>query len=120
MNAEDKSKQPIILPLPPDVLVPPTTGRPDAFFAMDVYAAVIIKAASRLGLNVPKDISVVGFDNTEISVMIEPSITTVNQPRFQLGSFACDLLIDKIINPTLPNKHMLLDTELIVRDSTLT
>jgi DNA-binding LacI/PurR family transcriptional regulator len=94
--------------------------RPDAFFAIsDVYAAAIIKAATRLGLNVPKDISVVGFDNTEISIMTEPSITTVNQPRFQLGSFACDLLIDKIIDPTLPNKHMILDTELIVRDSTL-
>lgn len=93
--------------------------RPDAFFAVsDVLAAAVIKAAHRLGLNVPYDVSVVGFDNTDISLMTEPSITTISQPCFQMGFLSCNLLIDKIIEPSLANKHLVLDTEFIIRDST--
>ena len=93
--------------------------RPDAFFAIsDVLAAAVIKAAKRLGLNVPEDISIVGFDNTDISLMTEPSITTIGQPRFQMGFLACNLLIDKLCDPSLSNKHLVLDTEFIIRDST--
>lgn len=97
-----------------------TENRPDSFFAVsDIYAAAIIKACKKLGLYVPQDVAIVGFDNTDISMMTDPSITTVNQPSFQMGYQACDLLIDKINNPNLPNKQILLDTELIVRGSTL-
>ncbi len=92
---------------------------PDAFFAIsDVLAAAVIKAAKRLGYRVPEDICVVGFDNTDISLMTEPSITTIAQPRFQMGYLACNLLIDKISNPSLPNKHLVLDTEFLIREST--
>ena len=93
--------------------------RPDAFFTIsDVLAAAVIKAAGRLGLGVPEDICVVGFDNTDISLMTEPSITTISQPRFQMGYLACNLLIDKITDPSLPNKHLVLDTEFLIREST--
>ncbi len=93
--------------------------RPDAFFASsDVYAAAAIKAVSRIGLHVPEDIAVVGFDNIEISSMCTPSITTVNQPRYQLGLLSCDLLTKLINKETIPIQHMYLETELIVREST--
>ena len=95
-------------------------NRPDAFFAVsDIYAAAIIKACKRLGLSVPQDVSVVGFDNTDITLMTDPAITTVSQPGFQLGYQACDLLVERINNRNLPGKRILLGTELIVRGSTL-
>ena len=60
--------------------------RPDAIFAAsDVFAVAAIKAAKRLGIAIPRDLGVIGFDNTNISVMSEPALTTVKQPQYQLG-----------------------------------
>lgn len=93
--------------------------RPDAFFCVsDVFAAAAIKAIQNAGLSVPRDISVVGFDNIDLSRMTVPSITTIRQPSFQMGLQACDLLINLVENPSASTKHVLLNTELIVRDST--
>ncbi len=92
--------------------------KPDSFFAIsDVFAAAAIKAARRAGLRVPEDIGVVGFDNTYVSMMCEPSLTTVNQPQFQLGFIACELLMERINNPQIAQRHILLETELIIRES---
>lgn len=95
-------------------------NRPDALFtSSDVFAISAVNAAKQLHLNVPNDISIIGFDNIEFSTMVTPSITTVSQPCFQLGYQACELLIEKIDNPFTETKHIFLDTELIVRDSTV-
>lgn len=92
---------------------------PDAFFACsDVYAFAAINAAKKLGFRVPEDISVVGFDNVYLSTMSDPPITTIEQPSYQLGLQACELLLEKIKFPQVPNKHIILETELIVRGST--
>ena len=93
--------------------------RPDAIFAAsDVYAIGVIKAAHKLGLNVPDDLAVVGFDNIEISTMTEPSITTIKQPSRQIGFQSCELLVEQIVNPNADPRQITLETELIVRDST--
>jgi LacI family repressor for deo operon, udp, cdd, tsx, nupC, and nupG len=92
---------------------------PDAFFCVsDIYAAAVIKSCARMGLNVPRDIMVTGFDNIEIASMITPTITTVNQPQYQLGFSACNLLIELLDNPNAGMRKILLGTELIVREST--
>lgn len=92
---------------------------PDCFFAVsDVLAAAAIKAAQYCNLHVPADIMVIGFDNTDISQLATPSITTIRQPCYQLGFFACELLYEKIENPTSEIKQMKLPTELIIREST--
>lgn len=92
--------------------------RPDAFFtSSDVYAAAVIKAAKRLGIQVPRDVVVVGFDNVEISSMCNPSITTVNQPRYQLGFLSCEILVKRINNDPTIVGSMYLETELIIRES---
>lgn len=92
--------------------------RPDAFFtSSDVYAAAVIKAAKRLGIQVPTDVAVVGFDNVEISAMCNPSITTVNQPRYQLGFLSCEILVKRINNDPTIVGSMYLETELIIRES---
>ncbi|MDL2229187.1 LacI family DNA-binding transcriptional regulator [Treponema sp. OttesenSCG-928-L16] len=93
--------------------------RPDAFFCIsDVYAAAVIKSCIRLGLHVPRDVMVTGFDNVDIAPMLNPTITTVNQPKYQLGFSSCELLIDLINNPNMSVRRLLLETELIVREST--
>lgn len=96
-----------------------STDPPDAFLTTsDVYAASVIRAAHLVGMRVPQDLKVTGFDNIDISSMTIPSITTVNQPKMRLGLMACELLIEKINDPESPNKNVLLETELIVREST--
>ena len=58
------------------------------------------------------------FDNIDLSKMVVPSLTTINQPKKQLGHQACEMLINLIENPSTPTQHILLDTELSVRSST--
>ncbi len=92
--------------------------RPNAFFVIsDVFAAAVIRAAKRFSLRIPEDIIVVGFDNIDVSIMTCPTITTVNQPSFQLGYSACELLLDSINQPNESTKSLILDTELIIRES---
>ena len=92
---------------------------PDAVFACsDVYAAATINAAKSLGIRVPEELSVIGFDNVEASRMTHPTITTIAQPGFQMGQQACSILVEKISNPELPQRHIQLNTELIIREST--
>lgn len=94
-------------------------NRPDAVFACsDVFALAVVNAAKKLNLNVPEDVSVVGFDNVYLSTMTDPSITTIEQPSYQLGLQACELLLEKIKSPKAPIKQIILDTELVVREST--
>lgn len=93
--------------------------RPDAFYCVsDVYAASAVKAIQNNNLRVPEDIAVIGFDNIDLAKMLVPALTTINQPKRQIGRQSCDLLIDLIENPSSPTQHILLNTELIVRDST--
>ena len=92
---------------------------PDAFVTTsDVYAMAAIRAAFLAGKRVPQDVMVAGFDNIEFASMAIPSITTVSQPESQLGFMACELLLEKIADPSIPNKKILLETEFIVREST--
>lgn len=93
--------------------------RPNAFFAVsDIYAVAVLRAASRFRLRIPQDLMVVGFDNLDLTAMTCPSITTVSQSSYQQGYSACELLADMIEQPELIPKPILVDTELILREST--
>lgn len=92
---------------------------PNAIFAIsDVFAMAALRAAHRYGLKVPRDLMVVGFDNIEFSMMTSPSITTVDLPKYQMGYCACEMLIDYILNPLAEPRSILLDTQLVIREST--
>ena len=94
-------------------------SRPNAFFTIsDIFAAAVIRAAKRFHLHVPRDILVVGFDNIELSSMTPPYITTVNQTKFQMGYTACEMLLELLEEPQEEMKSLILDTELIIREST--
>ena len=91
----------------------------DAVFAVsDVLAVAAIKAANRAGLRVPQDIAVVGFDDTYISQMSEPALTTVRQRGSQIGSYACEMLLDLVHGVAVSHPQILMDVDLLVREST--
>jgi LacI family repressor for deo operon, udp, cdd, tsx, nupC, and nupG len=91
---------------------------PDAVFAVsDVLAAAAIKAAASCGFSVPQDVMVVGFDNVDISMTTTPTITTIEQPKFDLGYHAVEILVEQITRRNNPMKNRVLSTELIIRES---
>ena len=74
------------------------------------------------GIKVPEDISIVGFSNWFMSSVMSPSLTTINQPGFEMGKKAFKLLYKEIKNkkkkkPTI-YKDVILDADLIIRNST--
>lgn len=92
--------------------------RPTAIFAAnDLSAIQTVEVAQSLGLKVPDDLSVVGFDNVPESALIEPALTTVDQSIQQMGYEAVRLLIATIEDPSRPAVHITLPTELVVRRS---
>lgn len=93
-------------------------NRPNALFcASDVFAIAALKVASRFNIKVPDELGIVGFDNIAITAMSTPAITTINQPSFQLGFTASEMLVDRISSPHLNQRPILLETELIARES---
>lgn len=92
---------------------------PTAFFSATDYLAVgAVKELLREGLSVGDKYEVVGFDNTELSELFVPSITTIAQPRFEMGKSAANLLIEKINDPEAINKSVILPHTIVLRNST--
>lgn len=93
-------------------------GRPQAVFACnDLMAFGAYRAISERGLAIPADISIIGYDNLELSTYLNPALTTIHQPSFDLGLTAADILIDHLENKTdLPNRIQL-DSNLVERES---
>jgi LacI family transcriptional regulator len=93
--------------------------RPTAVFAAnDMMALATIQAAADLGLRVPEDLSVVGFDDVPEPVRSTPPLTTVAQPIQQMGLEAIGLLIELMAGRDVPAEHIQLPTRLVERGST--
>jgi LacI family transcriptional regulator len=91
---------------------------PTALFACnDMMAIGAISAAVDLGLSVPGDVSVVGFDDVGLASFANPALTTVSQPKYEAGSEAVGMLMERIANPNMPARRRLLDVELVIRSS---
>lgn len=92
--------------------------QPDAVFAVNDRKAVgAIMTVKNNGLQVGKDIGVIGFTNDPISTIIEPTLSTIEEPAFDIGRQSCELLIKHIANKKLLPKEIILPGRLIVRDS---
>ncbi|WP_322182367.1 LacI family DNA-binding transcriptional regulator [Neglectibacter caecimuris] len=87
------------------------------FSSTDLMALGAIKAIGELGLKIPSDIAVAGFDNQVFSEYTYPSLTTVSKPRRLMGAVAGKRMID-ILNGKEISGGVILPTELIIRDST--
>jgi LacI family transcriptional regulator, repressor for deo operon, udp, cdd, tsx, nupC, and nupG len=92
--------------------------RPSAVFCSnDEMAIGAIKAARALGLRVPEDLSVVGFDDIHFAGVYDPPLTTIHQPRRAIGRTAASLLFDQLAHKRAQRRHTELRHSLVVRDS---
>jgi len=93
--------------------------RPDAVVcSSDIYAIACVKAAYELGIQIPGDLSVIGFDDIPQASMIQLALTTIRQPRYQLGYTAFETLWQEVQDPARRKQKVLLPTELIIRETT--
>ncbi|NJN28181.1 MAG: LacI family transcriptional regulator [Cyclobacteriaceae bacterium] len=90
----------------------------DAIFCVcDSMALGCMQVLKQRGYRIPKDIAVAGYTNDPAAEYVDPGLTTIAQPSYQIGVEAAALLIRKIKNPAYPRQDVILDTELIIRNS---
>ncbi|NYF50511.1 LacI family DNA-binding transcriptional regulator [Tunturiibacter gelidoferens] len=87
--------------------------RPTAIFAQnDMIAMGVVMAIRELGLRCPHDVSLFGFDGLEVTELMDPPLSSVLQPGYQLGSLGVQLLLERVSDPNRPFRHHVLPTEL--------
>lgn len=94
---------------------------PDGIFAVNDETAIgAMKAIKDAGLDIPGDVAVIGFENAPISQIVEPKLSTVEQPGFAMGQAAAEIFMQhsKDSKNPLPPQSRIFDPELIIRDST--
>ena len=101
-------EQLLALPQPPTAI----------FCHSDIMALGALSYAKRQGLKVPDDLSIIGFDNISLAEFCDPPLTTVAQPRFDIGRAAMLLLLNQLSGQFVDSGSRLLDCELIIRGST--
>ncbi|ELY5816697.1 DNA-binding transcriptional regulator CytR [Cronobacter turicensis] len=95
------------------------THPPTAIFChSDVMALGALSMAKRRGFRVPDDLSIIGFDNIALAEFCDPPLTTVAQPRFDIGREAMLLLLSQLNGHTVSSGSRLLDCELVLRGTT--
>jgi GntR family transcriptional regulator, arabinose operon transcriptional repressor len=92
--------------------------RPSAIFAVnDIVALDVMQAAHALGIKIPQDLAIIGFDDERFASRINPPLTTIAQSFFDIGLRAGTLLISRIEGLTGPPRHIELAANLIIRES---
>lgn len=93
---------------------PPTA----VFCSNDFLALGAIEGTRELGFNLPEDLSIVGFDDMEISSFVTPRLTTIKQPAYDMGTLGVEVLLNQIQRGAYKPVHRMLETQLIIREST--
>src|SRR5690606_11788557 len=93
-------------------------NRPTAIYGGNDNVAIgALKAVQDADLRVPEDIAVVGFDDIEMASYTTPRLSTIHQPRYEIGKRAMQLLLQKINKEKIERPHIILEDKLIVRES---
>ena len=92
---------------------------PDAIFAVnDPVAIGAFQRIKEARLRIPDDVAIMGFSNNKITTMIDPQLTTIDQPSFEMGKKSAEILINIIENKMVKPRTLVLDTTLLFRGST--
>lgn len=101
-----------------ELFTAPSAERPTAIFAScDAIARDVYAALGRLGLMVPRDVSVIGFDDDPLAATLAPGLTTVRQPFAEMGRAAFEMLHRRLLDPATPVEHRLIPVSLVERSS---
>jgi len=93
---------------------PPLTA---VFVASDLVAFGAMEAIKEAGLRIPQEVAIVGFDDVCLAPYVDPPLTTVRLPAYELGTSAADMLIKMIEGEELKESQVLLQAELLIRES---
>jgi LacI family fructose operon transcriptional repressor len=94
------------------------TDPPDALFtANSLIAEGALRAIRERNLTIPDDIALVTFDETTWSSLVQPSLTLIAQPTYEIGKTAAELLLQRIADPSRPTRQVILKGQLLVRGS---
>lgn len=92
--------------------------RPEAILTSNsLLAAGVLMAIRKSKINIPDEIALVSFDDPIWAKLVEPAITVIEQPTYEIGRTAAELLIKRIQDPTRSHREVVLKTKLIVRQS---
>jgi LacI family transcriptional regulator, fructose operon transcriptional repressor len=95
-----------------------TTKMPDAFFTTNsLIAAGVLQAIRERNLTIPDDVALVSFDETTWASLVQPPITLIAQPTYEIGRTATELLLQRIADPTRSTRQVILKGQLLVRGS---
>lgn len=87
------------------------------FVSNDMMAMGVINAANKLGISIPDDLSLIGYDDIHIAKYMTPALTTIHQPKYRLSKAAVETLLDKLEKKTTENQLVQLEPSLVVRES---
>lgn len=91
----------------------------DAVFAFtDTLAIGAMNRLRESGKKIPEEVAIASFSGTELSTIVYPQLTTVEQPLFEMGKTVAELILEKIKDPSCPNRSIVLDAEIKMRAST--
>jgi LacI family transcriptional regulator len=92
-------------------------GATAVFTGNDAMAFGVMRAAIEAGIKIPKDISLIGFDDVELAAMSFPPLTTVHQPKYDLGRTAVEIVNELLGSRSARPRHRVVDVKLIERSS---
>lgn len=96
-----------------------TDNPPTAVFCSNDFMAIgAIQGAKELGIFTPENLSIVGFDDMAISSYLSPGLTTIRQPAYEMGRDGVEILLNSIQSQLKKPVHHILETSLIIREST--
>jgi LacI family transcriptional regulator len=87
------------------------------FIGNDAMAVGAYQALYQAGLSIPQDMAIVGYDDIELARYMTPPLTTIHQPKDELGELAIDVLIHRIADPSLQQQRLQLTPVLMERGS---
>jgi DNA-binding LacI/PurR family transcriptional regulator len=93
--------------------------RPDAVFAINDYAAIeMMHVMKKNGLSIPKDIAVLGFNNENICPFVDPSLSSIDHPAYDIGTAAAEILLHMIKTGDHEPQRRIIKSRLVMREST--